>query len=368
MPLLRAPKGLERRRALSPVNLRPLTPKAHSQQKRRHAVRLRLPKANLWSASSLGQREYKARSRGRHDQSRQPGARTPKDRSQKGARRQNRMHQRRPRRETPNAVAKRGDAKEAGSRSRPSAESPRQDAAGSRQLTPQEQKAHAEARAKSEADAGSRHSDGSARAELVKEGYVPDNVFMDWVPRAIPAEGWKIHVTADAVSAGKVADLLLPQLRDMKIAHKVVTTPERLASMANGRQAGKFITIYPMDVAQLKMLTDFLNRELSGKGFSGPAIKGDRPIGPSGQVFVRYGGLTKPTITYPSGVEGPETRGLVYKPDWIVDRWADESHGVRPSGGSGRGDERSDASNDVDSPFAPLSGAVSELLVFAQPN
>jgi hypothetical protein len=173
-----------------------------------------------------------------------------------------------------------------------------------------------------------------------EEGYAPDRIFMDWIKEPIPSEGWKIHVSASAESSPRVADIVLPLLRSMKVNHKVVNSPEALAGMG-GTQTGKFVTIYPRDAAHARGIVKALDGALTGQGVKGPAISGEKPVGSSGLTYTRYGGFTKSTVTDPSGKEVPDVRGQI-KPDWIKDPWAGEGGGgplVAPVPGAGSPNE-----------------------------
>lgn len=165
---------------------------------------------------------------------------------------------------------------------------------------------------------------------LEKEGYEPDRIFQDWIPKPIPSEGWKLHVSADPASAPRIAEIVLPLLRAQNVPHKVVNSPETLAEM-KGTQVGKFITIYPENAAQAKAIAKTVDGALKGKGLKGPRIEGEKLIGESGLVYTRYGGFTKSTVTHPSGKEVPDVRGQI-KPDWIPDPWAGEVKAPPPMG------------------------------------
>jgi hypothetical protein len=152
-------------------------------------------------------------------------------------------------------------------------------------------------------------------------GYYTDRIFRDWMDHDVPAEGWKIHVSADAASASAVVDIVLPRLRDMKVNHKVVGDLEGLKQMT-GTQAGKFITIYPDSPAHAKAIADAIDGALAGRGLAGPRVEGEKTIGTSGLVYTRYGGFTKDTVTAPDGREVPDRRGQV-RPPWVEDPWGD---------------------------------------------
>ncbi len=117
------------------------------------------------------------------------------------------------------------------------------------------------------------------------EGWTPPR----WVPRL---QGWKIHVSAtrqDAVAIlqattaicvdGEVAFKFLPTVADLWMAN---------AKHADRASAGKFVTVYPRDDAQLAVLLGRLESSLVGK--AGPFILSDLRVGQA-PVYVRYGGI-----------------------------------------------------------------------------
>jgi hypothetical protein len=157
-------------------------------------------------------------------------------------------------------------------------------------------------------------------ANLRAQGYTVDRIFMDSVPGPIPAEGWKLHVTATPANAEAVASAVLPKLRSMGVNHKVVVTAEALRTTMTGGQTGKFITIYPGTPAHAVAIVKAIDAALAGKGLSGPPVAGEVPVGTSGSVYSRYGGFTKSTVTNPAGVEVEDVRGQAH-PDWIDDIW-----------------------------------------------
>jgi hypothetical protein len=56
--------------------------------------------------------------------------------------------------------------------------------------------------------------------------------------------GYKMHLSAHPDDAEKIAELVLPLLRDMNIHHKIVPSPHDYEELNAGTQQGKFITIY----------------------------------------------------------------------------------------------------------------------------
>jgi hypothetical protein len=167
------------------------------------------------------------------------------------------------------------------------------------------------------ADPGPRPQQPLIDHEVAAGRYEPDRVFQDYIPRGIPSEGWKLHVSADPESAGEVAAVALPVLREMGVAHKVVGTVDDYVNVMTGTQTGKLVTIYPDDPTVARAVVDRLDPLLAARGFKGPVVEGEMPLGSSGLIYGRYGGFTKGTVTDPStGIEVRDVRGQV-SPPWI---------------------------------------------------
>ncbi len=110
----------------------------------------------------------------------------------------------------------------------------------------------------------------------------------------LPAQGWKIHVSARLDDAEKaiaaVYDYCVPRM----IAFKFLRGPAVLV-MVNSKAAsrassGKLITIYPRDEAQLELVLKELHELL--RDVRGPYILSDLRYG-EGPLFVRYGGFAE---------------------------------------------------------------------------
>ncbi|MGH2479477.1 MAG: hypothetical protein ACRDHW_07480, partial [Ktedonobacteraceae bacterium] len=67
----------------------------------------------------------------------------------------------------------------------------------------------------------------------------------------LPPQGWKLHLSADPVSAPTVLMRVLPVLLREAVAFKFASTIEQLKQLNRGEkgqsQVGKFITVYPRD-------------------------------------------------------------------------------------------------------------------------
>jgi hypothetical protein len=88
------------------------------------------------------------------------------------------------------------------------------------------------------------------------DGYdiIDSPTFLYWIPAVTlignrvkhPFQGgYKIHVSADAADADRVARAVLPLLQGKTLDHKVVYPLEAYQRLNTTTQRGKFITIYP---------------------------------------------------------------------------------------------------------------------------
>jgi hypothetical protein len=115
-----------------------------------------------------------------------------------------------------------------------------------------------------------------------------------WSPAQWPIrlQGWKIHVSATLDNAVSVLDRVTAIALPAQVAFKFLPTRAALwtanAKHADRASAGKFVTIYPRDDAQLAQLLAALQEALDG--FAGPYILSDLRVG-TAPVFVRYGGI-----------------------------------------------------------------------------
>lgn len=111
---------------------------------------------------------------------------------------------------------------------------------------------------------------------------------------SVPNHGFKIHLSATCDSGGDLLDRVVPVLVKHATTFKFLTDARILDfanSQANVRsQCGKFITIYPADVASFKALVEGLDAATAD--FQGPYILSDKRYGNSKVVFYRYGAFT----------------------------------------------------------------------------
>lgn len=180
----------------------------------------------------------------------------------------------------------------------------------------------------------------TADADAYPTGPVPDGweceVKDDWlihgpVGGTLPAQGWKIHVSARLDNAERVLARVADYCRPRGIAFKHLRGP-RLLLMRNSKYArrgasGKFVTVYPRDDAELELTAKELADLLDGE--TGPYILSDLRYG-DGPVYLRYGGFaarycvssdgqTVPAIEDADGVLVPDRRDPVFHvPEWVT--------------------------------------------------
>jgi hypothetical protein len=110
-----------------------------------------------------------------------------------------------------------------------------------------------------------------------------------------PEQGWKLHLSASTGAAmdvlGRALEVLLADLCPLKFA----ASPDRHALLNSAHYprggAGKFMTVYPRDLAQFCSLAERL--DAATDGLVGPRILSDRPYRPGSVVHYRYGAFTR---------------------------------------------------------------------------
>lgn len=159
---------------------------------------------------------------------------------------------------------------------------------------------------------------------------------VDWVTfrpehGELPPQGWKIHASACLENAAEVLEVVRDYCLPREIAFKVLRSEEilllRNAKSADRWSSGKFVTIYPVDDAQLETVLTELGARLSGQ--LGPYILNDLRWG-DGPLYVRYGGFVVqycvgpdgallPAIEDGNGQLVPDRRDTTfYVPPWVT--------------------------------------------------
>ncbi|MFE5871745.1 hypothetical protein ACFQ6V_24295 [Streptomyces roseifaciens] len=168
-----------------------------------------------------------------------------------------------------------------------------------------------------------------------------------------PAEvtqGFKIHVSATTACAPLLLELVVPVCVRERVAFKIAGDPALLDLLNSKLQArgssGKFMTLYPPDIATFLRLLDALHRRTKGRPVAGPYILSDRRYRDSRVLFYRYGGFrplyglhadgTQSTyILSPGGESVADERTPYFRlPPWVRDPF-DGSGGEGGEGGEG---------------------------------
>ncbi len=146
----------------------------------------------------------------------------------------------------------------------------------------------------------------------------------------LPDQGWKVHVSATHANADAALQLVAEHCHDRNIAFKFLRhnghLESALAKDADRSRAGKFITLYPPGIHQLRRSLVALDRELTGS--AGPYILSDLRWN-EGPLYLRYGafklahvwhqGSEVPAIRdLRSGLLVPDVRGVAFAvPEWV---------------------------------------------------
>lgn len=109
----------------------------------------------------------------------------------------------------------------------------------------------------------------------------------------LPPAGFKLHISSTMANARRTIDAVTPVCTRHQCRFKVLRA-ENFLSLANSKgfareAAHKFITIYPVDLEQFRILAEALRTACAG--LTGPRVLSDRPVGDSQAVFYRYGGF-----------------------------------------------------------------------------
>jgi serine/threonine protein kinase len=146
----------------------------------------------------------------------------------------------------------------------------------------------------------------------------------------MPAQGWKIHVSATLDNAERILSVVLdycvPRMVNFKFIRDRSVLTRRNSKYGDRSASGKFVTIYPKDEAQLETILNELGELLDGE--QGPYILSDLRWR-EGPLYVRYGGFVARMVRAESGelvhcIEDPDgnlvpdRRGPGFRPpEWV---------------------------------------------------
>ncbi|MFG2015862.1 class III lanthionine synthetase LanKC [Actinomadura geliboluensis] len=145
-----------------------------------------------------------------------------------------------------------------------------------------------------------------------------------------PAQGWKVHVSGCAESAGDVLSRTWEYCVEAGVEFKHLRGPATLrtrnAKYAPRGASGKLVTVYPEDERELERVLAGLGALVDG--LPGPYILSDLRIG-AGPLHVRYGGFAErrcldeqgrlvPALENGAGELVPDRREPVFTvPEWV---------------------------------------------------
>jgi tRNA A-37 threonylcarbamoyl transferase component Bud32 len=146
--------------------------------------------------------------------------------------------------------------------------------------------------------------------------HADDGDWSSWDPGVVlPDQGWKIHVAATPAVAREVLRAVSGYCHAHRLAFKHVpdadTLVARNAKDADRAAAGKFITVYPRDEAELLATLDGLEALVGGS--PGPYVLSDLRWN-AGPLHVRYGAFTPAWTRDEAGRPVPALRG----PDGVL--------------------------------------------------
>ncbi|MER5855886.1 class III lanthionine synthetase LanKC [Streptomyces sp900105245] len=152
----------------------------------------------------------------------------------------------------------------------------------------------------------------------------------DGAPLPSPAQGWKIHSSATAANAERIAAIVWDYCVPRRIPFKFVPGPHLLhlrnAKYAGRDTSGKFVTVYPADEEQLQTTLRELGTLL--EGFEGPYVLTDLRWH-DGPLYVRYGAFARryvvdergtlvPAVADGAGRLVPDRRAPSFQvPEWV---------------------------------------------------
>jgi Protein kinase domain len=148
-----------------------------------------------------------------------------------------------------------------------------------------------------------------------------------------PEQGWKLHVSATILTAGRVLQAVAPLLAERGVLYKAPASLSELDKLNCGlfygySQVGKFITVYPRTEEEAVLLAARLHGRT--RRLSAPSVPFDSKYRAGGCVHYRYGafkaldmegrdGARTYAIRDPAGNLVPDVRDSASKPDWAAD-------------------------------------------------
>jgi hypothetical protein len=148
---------------------------------------------------------------------------------------------------------------------------------------------------------------------------------------ADPEQGWKLHLSAIVLTAGRVLQKTGPLLRQHDVLFKAPTSLQELRKLNSGlhydySQVGKCFTIYPQNAQQATFLAEQLDKLT--QRLVAPAVPYDLQLRPQSCVYYRYGSFKPTTLTNEDGtrlfaIKDPEGNLIpdlrdASQPEWAI--------------------------------------------------
>jgi hypothetical protein len=148
-----------------------------------------------------------------------------------------------------------------------------------------------------------------------------------------PEQGWKLHVSATILTAGRVLEAAGPLLAARGVMFKAPASLSELERLNSGifygySQVGKFLTVYPRTDEEAVLLAAEL--DVATRGVDAPSVPFDAKYRAGGCVHYRYGafraldleaedGERVRAVRDPGGNLVPDVREGAAHPDWVAD-------------------------------------------------
>ncbi|MCI0486600.1 MAG: hypothetical protein L0229_08365 [Blastocatellia bacterium] len=154
-----------------------------------------------------------------------------------------------------------------------------------------------------------------------------------------PEQGWKLHISANLLTACEVMRRVAPFLQAGEVLFKAPRSLQDLSRINSGlhhgySQVGKFITVYPRSDEEAVLLARRLHKLTFG--LSAPTVPFDLQFRPGSSVYYRYGGFAPLETKNPDGtstraIRNPEGDLIpdlcedgTAMPDWVSDPFVDK--------------------------------------------
>lgn len=150
---------------------------------------------------------------------------------------------------------------------------------------------------------------------------------------ALPVQGWKVHVSATIGNGASILERAARIALANGIPFKFALDRNILSLISSKKwhrgSSGKFITLYPSDLACFKTLLEQLYAELHSE--EGPYILSDRRYKDCRVLYYRFGGIKRttcleikgekiPVLVSPEGEAVPDLRTPYFAPPpWVAD-------------------------------------------------